>query len=297
MDNTNKLIGFTPLTKLSVMSPIKLSANLGFLWQELSLVEGIHAAAKAGFDAVECHWPFEVPADEVKQALEDTGLPMLSLNTLPGDMTAGDFGVCALPDRETEARQYIEQAVNYATQINAQQVHVMSGKVPEKVLQSGGVTNGYLESCFDVYLRNLNYAADLAAEHDIGILIEPINRQDVPGYYLANIETAVETVVCLSRPNIKILFDCYHIQVTQGNLMKRLEQYLEYIQHIQISAVPSRHEPDEGEVCYGRLLSWLYESRYTGYVGAEYHPRTTTEAGLGWIDLLRNNHQKRHKSE
>ncbi len=263
---------------------IKLSANLGFLWRELSLVDAIHAAFKAGFDAVECHWPYDVPADEVKQALVETGLPMLSVNTLPGDKATGDFGVCAIPDREQEARQYIEQAVNYAAQIGAQHVHVMSGKVPEKVLKSRGVTDIY----FDTYINNLNYAADLAAEHDIGILIEPINRQDVPGYYLADIETAVETVVCLSRPNIKIMFDCYHIQVAQGNLMKRLEQYIDYIQHIQISAVPSRHEPDEGEVCYSRLITWLYESGYTGYVGAEYHPRTTTDDGLSWIDLLRH---------
>ncbi|GAA0405887.1 hydroxypyruvate isomerase family protein [Cocleimonas flava] len=263
----------------------KLSANLGFLWQELSLVEGIHAAANAGFDAVECHWPFETPAEDVKQALEETGLPMLSLNTLPGDLSAGDFGVCAIPERENEARQYIKQAVDYAAQINAQHVHVMSGKIPEKVLQSGGVSNGYLESCFDVYLSNLNYAADLAADHDIGILIEPINRQDIPGYYLSDIETAVETVACLSRSNIKIMFDCYHIQVAQGNLMKKLEQYLEYIQHVQIAAVPSRHEPDEGEVCYGRLLSWLYELGYTGYVGAEYRPRATTNEGLGWMNF------------
>lgn len=269
----------------SINPSIKLSANLGFLWQELSLIEGIHAAAKAGFDAVECHWPFDTPAEDVKQALEETGLPMLSLNTLPGDLSAGDFGVCAIPDRETEARQYIEQAVDYAAQINAQHVHVMSGKVPEKVPESGGVTNGYLESCFDVYLRNLNYAADLAADHGIGILIEPINRQDIPGYYLSDIETAVETVACLSRSNIKIMFDCYHIQVAQGNLMKRLEQYLEYIKHIQIAAVPSRHEPDEGEVCYSRLLNWLYELGYTGYVGAEYRPRATTNEGLGWMNF------------
>ncbi len=300
MDDSNELSkGFHAL--------IKLSANLGFLWQELSLVEGIHAAAEAGFDAVECHWPFDVPADDIKQTLKETGLPMLSLNTLPGDMGVGDFGVCAIPDREEEARQYIEQAVTYAVQIDAHHVHVMSGKIPEKLLSQGvaettlehsvegpqgemesSKSRGVTENYFDTYLRNLNYAADLAAEHDIGILIEPINRLDIPGYYLSDIETAVEIVVCLSRPNIKILFDCYHIQVAQGNLMNRLEQYLEYIKHIQIAAVPTRLEPDEGEVCYSRLLRWLYESGYSGYIGAEYKPRTTTEAGLGWIDLLRH---------
>ncbi len=265
-------------------TPIKLSANLGFLWQELSLIEGIHAAAKAGFDAVECHWPFDNPAEDVKQALDDTGLLMLSLNTLPGDISAGDFGVCAIPEREQEARTYIEQAVNYAAHIGAQHVHVMSGKVPKKVLQSRGVAKDY----FDVYLRNLNYAADLAVEHNVGILIEPINHQDVPDYYLANMDIAVETVMCLNRPTIKIMFDCYHIQVAQGNLMSRLEQYLEHIQHIQIAAVPSRHEPDEGEICYSRLLNWLYELGYTAYVGAEYHPRTTTDEGLAWMKLKQN---------
>ena len=146
MENTNKLIGFSPLIKTSAKTTVKLSANLGFLWKELSLVEGIHAAANAGFDAVECHWPYDVPADEVKQALKETGLPMLSLNTLPGDLTAGDFGICAIPEREQEARLFIEQAVEYAAQIGAQHVHVMSGKVAEKVLKSRGVTKTILKS-------------------------------------------------------------------------------------------------------------------------------------------------------
>ncbi|KAG1650296.1 putative hydroxypyruvate isomerase [Nymphon striatum] len=262
-----------------------LSANLGFLWQELSLVEGIHAAARAGFDAVECHWPYDVHAHEVKQALEDTGLPMLSLNTLPGDKAAGDFGVCAIPGREKEARKYIEQAFNYAAEVDAKHVHVMSGKMLEKQHKSGGVLKPNLET----YLNNLNYAADLAAEKNLGILIEPINRQDVPGYFLADLETAVDVVERVNKPNLKIMFDCYHIQVAQGNLMKRLSQYLEYIQHVQIAAVPSRHEPDEGEVCYSRLLTGLYESGYTGYVGAEYHPRTTTDAGLDWMNFKDKN--------
>ena len=251
----------------------KLSANLGFLWTELPLTEAIRAAANAGFDAVECHWPFDFPAEIIKHALAETGLPMLSLNTFPGDRAAGDFGVCAIPDREQEARQYIDQAIAYATQTGTKHVHVMSGKVDEKVRKSGGVS----------YLKNLNYAADLAVEHGIGILIEPINRQDVPEYFLADMETAVEIVRKLNRANIKIMFDCFHIQKIHAELKPLLERYIDLVGHIQIAAVPSRHEPDEGDVDYPALLKWLDELGYKGYVGAEYKPRTTTDAGLGWI--------------
>ena len=256
---------------------IKLSANLGFLWTELPFTEAIRAAANAGFDAVECHWPYDVPAEIIKQALAETGLPMLSFNTFPGDRATGDFGVCAIPDREQEARQYIDQAIAYATQTGTKNVHVMSGKVDEKARKSGGVS----------YLKNLNYAADLAVEHGIGILIEPINRQDVPGYFLADMEAAVEIVRKLKHENIKIMFDCFHIQKIHGELRERLERNLDIIGHIQIAAVPSRHEPDEGDVDYPVLLKWLDELGYTGYIGAEYKPRKTTDAGLGWIDLIR----------
>ena len=76
----------------------EFSANLGFLWTDRSLPEAIHAAQAAGFSAVECHWPFETPAQDVRAALHATGVPMLGLNTVRGN--PGENGLAALPGRE-----------------------------------------------------------------------------------------------------------------------------------------------------------------------------------------------------
>ena len=106
---------------------MKFSANLGFLWNELELPAAIRAAKAAGFDAVECHWPYNVPAKEVTKALQETGLKMLGINTRRGDAVKGDNGLSAIPERIVEARAAIDEAVNYAAQISAQCIHVMAG--------------------------------------------------------------------------------------------------------------------------------------------------------------------------
>jgi 2-dehydrotetronate isomerase len=86
--------------------------------------------------------------------------------------------------------------------------------------------------------------------------------------------------------NIKLMFDCYHLQITEGDLTRRLEALLPIIGHVQIAAVPSRAEPDEGEIDYAHILGHLDRLGYDGWVGAEYKPRALTEAGLGWRDKL-----------
>jgi 2-dehydrotetronate isomerase len=249
----------------------RFSANLGFLWQELSLCDGINAAAAAGFSGLECHWPYDVPTEAVNAATAGAGLPMLGLNTRLGSKDAGDFGLSAVAGREREARGYIDEAVGYAAAIKCANVHVMAGKS-----QGDDKAN-------DTYINNLRYACNLAAEHDIGILIEPINHRDVPDYHLSRVEQAVSVVDAIGANNIKIMFDCYHIQIMQGDLTSRLRANLDYIGHVQIAAVPDRGEPDAGEVNFPGVLGALDDMGYTGFVGAEYKPRTTTDAGLDWL--------------
>ena len=104
---------------------MRFSANLGFLWADRPLAEAIRAARAAGFDAVECHWPYDTPPAEVSAALRDTGLEMLGLNTLRG--RPGENGLSALPGREAEAREAIDRALDYAAAIGCGAVHVMAG--------------------------------------------------------------------------------------------------------------------------------------------------------------------------
>lgn len=254
---------------------MKISANLGFLYTDRSLPDAIHAADADGFDAVECHFPYEFAAADVRTALHDTGLRMLGLNTVRGNVEQGDFGLSALPDRMHEARAAIEQAVEYAEAIGADNVHVMAGKT------EGG------NRAEDVFRKNLAYACELAAPHGIGILIEPINHRNVPGYHLSMVEHAADVISDVAADNLRLMFDCYHVQIMQGDLIHRLEKHLPLIGHVQIAAVPDRGEPDSGEVHYASVLSALASMGYHAPVGAEYIPRGKGPAGdLTWLPKL-----------
>jgi len=250
------------------------SANLGFLWQELSLPDAIRTAKAAGFDAVECHYPYDVPAEAVRAALQETGLTMLGLNTPRGDSAAGDNGLAAVPGREDEARHAIEQAIDYARATGTLNVHVMAGKA------SGDAAHA-------TFVANLKHACKLAAEAEITILIEPLNHRDAPDYFLRTSEQALGIVEEVGVPNIKLMFDCYHLQIMQEDLTRRLRACLSSIGHIQIASVPDRREPDHGELDYGYILGLLKELGYDRPIGAEYRPAASTEAGLQWLSAFK----------
>jgi len=231
------------------------------------------SAKAAGFSAVECHWPYEVPAEEVLRALQANDLPMLGLNSRRGDVDAGDAGLTAVPGREAEAIAAIDEAFDYGVRIGATAVHVMSG-----------VAAG--DDARQVLIKNLSHAATLAKTHDMTVLIEPINTRDIPGYYLNEVEQAVSVIEAVGSPAVKIMFDCYHVQIMQGDLLTRLKKHLAHVGHIQIAAVPDRGEPGQGELDYKEICKAIDSMGYDGYIGAEYKPRTTTDDGLGWLALM-----------
>ena len=246
----------------------KFSANLGFLWTELELPEAIRAAARCGFDAVECHQPYAIPSFELKKVLEETGLPMVGLNTEGGEDGNGLAGV---PGMEKLAEAAIEQAVDYATVTGTSHVHVLAGCSAE--------TQGARQT----YVANLKYATALAANAGVNLVIEPLNHRDAPGYFLNSVEQAIDVIDEVGASNLRLMFDCYHVQILQGDLTKRLEACMPHIGHIQFASVPDRHEPDEGEVSYERLVAFIDRLGYEGFIGAEYQPRRGTEEGLGWL--------------
>ena len=247
------------------------SANLGFLWTELTLPDAIRAAARAGFSAVECHWPYEVEPQEVRQALDETQLPMLGLNTLRGDVAKGENGLCALPGRERDAIASIDQAVAYASEVGAQAIHVMAG-------------NSSGPDAHQVFITNLQYACAKATAVGITILIEPLNHHDAPDYFLKTSEQAMTIIDQVAQDNLKLMFDCYHLQIMEGDITNRLEKLLPSIGHIQFASVPDRSEPDHGELNYAHIFATLSNLGYAKPLGAEYRPANSTEAGLGWME-------------
>lgn len=246
----------------------KFSANLGFLYTEFSLPDAIRAAHQDGFDAVECHWPYDVPKGEVIHALAGTGMTMLGLNTVRGNV--GENGLSALVGREAEARADIDQAIDYAQAIATPSIHVMAG------IAGGDVAL----ACF---VENLQYACTKAAPFGITILIEPLNNGDAPGYFLQSSAQAKAIIDTVGADNLKLMFDCYHLQIMEGGLLDKLQTLLPIIGHIQIASVPARGEPDQGDLDYKQIFRKLDALGYNRPIGAEYKPATTTRAGLGWL--------------
>jgi hydroxypyruvate isomerase len=148
---------------------------------------------------------------------------------------------------------------------------------------AGVVTPEDAAAAETVFVHNLQLAAEMAGRARMTILIEPINHRDKPGYFLHRVEQAASIIERVGRRNVKIMFDCYHTQIMQGDLIRRLEAHLDLIGHVQIAAVPSRAEPDEGEVNYPEVCRALDRMGYDGWIGAEYKPRGRTQDGLGWL--------------
>lgn len=249
----------------------RFAANLGYLFTERPLLERIDAAAAAGFKAIELQFPYDIPAPAVKAAIEKNKQTILGLNTPPG-AREGEFGLAAVPGREKDWQALFARALDYAGTIGASAIHCLAGKVPPEQRPAAD----------RVFIDNLTKAADLAAAKNITLLIEPINARDRPNYFLNHVEHAAGVIEKVGAKNIRMQFDFYHVQIVGGDLIYRLEKFLPVIGHLQCAAVPSRHEPDEGEVNYPAVFEAVDRLGYKGWVGAEYRPRARTEDGLGW---------------
>jgi hydroxypyruvate isomerase len=248
----------------------RFAANLGHLFIERPLIERFGAAAAAGFTAVELQFPYDIAPAVVKAELERYGLTQLGINT----PQCPEFGLAALPGRERDFDAAFKRALDYVVAIGGRAIHCMTGIVaPEQ-----------RPAAETVFVRNLTRAAAEAARSNITLLIEPINPRDRPGYFLSHVEHAADIVGKIGAPNVRIQFDFYHIQIVGGDLIKRFERFQPVIGHVQIAAVPTRGEPDEGEINYPAVFDALERLGYSGFIGCEYKPRTRTEDGLGWAN-------------
>lgn len=253
----------------------RLAANLTMMFCEHAFPERFKAAADAGFTAVEFLFPYDYPAEILAERLASAGLKQVLFNVSPGDWAAGDRGLAALPHRQQEFRAAMAQALHYAGVLGTPLIHVMAG-----------IADDSDPAAWACYRDALAFAADQAGEKGIAVTIEPINRRDMPGYLLSDFDRAIDLITGLSRPNLKLQFDIYHRQIIRGDVLRGLEQAMPLIGHVQIAAVPHRHEPGTGELDDIVILRALDALGYQGHVGCEYRPAGDTLAGLSWMDRL-----------
>jgi hydroxypyruvate isomerase len=251
----------------------RFNANLSWLFQEKPLLDRFAPAASAGFTAIEILFPYDQPASDIRSALLSNGQELVLINAPPGNFSAGERGLAALPGREKDFREAFGQALDYAEALDCPRIHVMSG-----ITKDWDQTEAHR-----TFLTNLEYALQKVENADFSILIEPINTRDFPGYFLTTVEQADGILQELSHPALKIQFDWYHAQIMGGDLAHRTEKFFPKIGHFQLAGVPDRAEPDLGEVNFPYLFNLVDALHYDGWIGCEYRPKGRTEEGLGWL--------------
>ena len=252
----------------------RFAANLTMLFNEARFPDRFALAAKAGFDAVEYLFPYDFDADALKAALDANGLTQVLHNLPAGDWAGGERGIAILPDRVDEFRRGVASAVDYATALGCTMVNCLAGIAP------AGTSHEMLRATF---VANLRLAATELGRHGIRLLIEPINRFDIPGFYLNTLDRAASIIAEVGSDNLFIQYDLYHQQRTEGELIGTFRRYQDRIAHIQLADNPGRNEPGTGEINYPFVFAALEAAGYDGVIGCEYNPRTTTAEGLDWL--------------
>ena len=247
----------------------RFAANLNFLFTELAFLDRFEAAAKAGFKAVESTDLYAASAPEIAGRLNANNLTLALFNAPTGDASKGERGLAGLPGREADFAAAFETALSYAQATGGRRIHVMPG-----LLHHGARR--------DVYVANLKKAARLAAAAGAEILIEPINRRDIPGYFLNKTSEARAIIHEVAEANLHLQFDLYHRQIEEGDVAMAIDEFAPLTRHYQIASPPDRGEPDAGEMNYRWLFEKIDALGFQGYIGCEYRPRAGTLAGLKW---------------
>lgn len=254
----------------------RFAANLSMMFNEWEFLDRFKAAADAGFEAVEFLFPYEHAPEKVGLAVDGGELELALFNLPPGDWPKGERGMAALVGREEEFRASVDTALAYAHATGVKRMHMMAGHADPTD-----------PAAQEAYRQSIAYAADKLAEHDIDLLLEPINPRDMPGYFLNDFDAAAAYVREAARPNVKLQFDMYHCELIHGDVSGKLKALFPLIGHVQIACANGRHEPDASGPDYPRLFDELDALGYDGFVGCEYRPQSGTLEGLGWFSQWR----------
>lgn len=250
---------------------VNLSVCVPALYPKLSCAEGIRRAAAHGAKNVEIWswWNQDVPA--MKQALEETGCKMAAICTRfisLVDEKCLDAYLEGL--RETievcktlDCQRIISQVGNELTDVPRETQHaqlVCGLKAAGRLLEGTGIT----------------------------LVFEPLNtRVDHKGYYLYSSDEGAQIAREVDHPQIRMLFDIYHQQIMEGDVMARMEAYLPLISHIHMAAVPGRGRLQEGELNYENILRFLEKKGYADYAAMELFCGEPDEEIAQWTAFVR----------
>lgn len=254
--------------------PRRYSAHIGYLFNELPLLERPAAARAAGFAAIEHPTPYAVPAETMAARLRDVGLPYVQFGLRSGDATRGEKGIAIFPDRRDEFRANLREGLAYAEAIGVRMVHAMAGVLPEAARRPEH------RAC---YVENLALAAGEAESRGIRIVVEAMSPGAVPDYYLSTAAAVQDAIAEAGYCNLGLLLDVFHTVAAGDDPVRAIRDGHDILAHVHIADFPGRHEPGSGTIDFGAIRSILDENGYNGFIGCEYVPERSTSDGLGWM--------------
>lgn len=260
----------------------KLAVNLSMIFTEVPLIERFALAHRHGFHHVEIQFPYELSIDDIRVQLEQYDLSLCLINAPAGDLMQGGDGLAGVPGREIAFHQAVELAIEYATALNVPSVNILAGKQPQ---------DADLLPCLNTLADNLKLACHMLSDYKIQPVFEMINGTDMPRFLLQNIAQAQEMLEVVQHSALKMQFDCYHMAMMGEDVLSALKENIDWIGHIQFADCPGRHEPDTAQIDYPSIFSWLKQSSYSGFIAAEYKPKTQSNQSFAWKEkYFSNNH-------
>ncbi|MEJ2039063.1 MAG: TIM barrel protein [Desulfosarcinaceae bacterium] len=256
------------------MTVLKFSINTGMLFTERPFLDRFEACRSAGFEYLEFPFPYAFDPRVLNDSIQKSGLELILFDLPIDDWDSGGRG-CATDPQAVEAfRDGLEKAVRYASILQPKFLTCIVGK------KIKGLSYGQQKA---VLIDNLRHACGLLAPMGIDLLVEVFNDYDHPDFFLTSVDAAAALVAEVDRPNLKIQFDTYHVQLMEGDLSRSIKRHINAIGHIQIGDVPGRHQPGTGDINFPGLFKDLEGLAYSGYIGLEYIPLGETGDSLGWM--------------
>jgi hydroxypyruvate isomerase len=253
----------------------KFCANLGFLFTEQPFLDRFAASAKAGFSGVEFSQPYDYPVNQLSELLDKNSQKQVLVNLPAGNWEAGERGIACLPERVGEFQDGVGQAIDYSSCLGNHLINCLAGLRPDGISR---------DVAWETLVGNLRFAGAEMRKAGLTLLVEPINRFDMPGFLLNTSADAIRAIDDAGDAAIKLQYYIYHMQRMEGEVSSTIERLFPRIGHFQCAGVPGRTEPDVGELNYAHVFGLIDRLGYNGWVGAEYKPVAGTETGLGWME-------------
>jgi len=247
------------------MADLKLSACIEMItFGEPDFVKRIDGVADAGLPAFE-FWGWgnkDLPA--IRRRADDLGLAIATFGI-------SSTGALVDPANTQAWIGGVGESFEKAKEMRA----------PTLIVTTGDEMPIPREEQHNAIIAGLKGIAPIAEANGINVVLEPLNiLVDHAGYYLSTSAEGFDIVRAVGSPRVKLLFDIYHQQITEGNLIQNITRNIDLIGHFHVADVPGRHEPGTGEIDYKNVFAAIAKTNYDGFIGLEYSPTGDAKEAL-----------------